>query len=130
LQHTADGLTVAKDRIKDLGMGLRHLEWLTGEPVADPEVVVYEVLPYVPAQAERIIEHLCALAGLEVGRADDDTASAERVRQAFGHIIDGARAAGPARSGAVRAGDRQTAVARPAQGAAARPRPVRRRDPR
>jgi hypothetical protein len=73
-------------------MRLRHLEWLIEEPVPDPEVVVCEVLPYRSPQAERIIEQLCMLAGLEVGQADDNPAGAERVRQAFGHIVDGARA--------------------------------------
>jgi hypothetical protein len=57
----------------------------------DPEMVVYEVLPYAPAQADRIIEHLCRLAGLDVVRAGDDPVRAERVRQAFGLIVDAAR---------------------------------------
>jgi hypothetical protein len=72
-------------------MNLRHLEWLIGEPVQDPERVVYEVLPYAPVQAERIIEHLCVLAGLDGGQAEDDPERAERVRQAFGLIVDAAR---------------------------------------
>jgi hypothetical protein len=92
LQRTADGLTVANDRAKDPDMGLRHLGWLIGEPVPEPEMVVYEVLPYTPAQADRIIEQLCILAGLDVAQAADDPARAERVRQAFGFIIDAARA--------------------------------------
>jgi hypothetical protein len=54
--------------------------------------MVYEVLPYLPAQANRIIEHLCRLAGLEVGRGGHDPERAERVRRAFGFIIDAARA--------------------------------------
>jgi hypothetical protein len=73
-------------------MRLRHLEWLIGEPVPDPEMVVYEVLPYAPVRAERIIEQLCGLAGLDVRQAVDDPERAERVRQAFGFIIDAARA--------------------------------------
>jgi hypothetical protein len=72
-------------------MGLRYLEWLLGEPVPDREMVVYEVLPYTAVQAERIIEHLCGLAGLKVGQTDDP-ALAERVRQAFGLIVEAARA--------------------------------------
>jgi len=73
-------------------MHLHHLEWLIGEPVPDLEMVVYEVLPYAPAQADRIIEHLCVLAGLEVGRAGNDPERAERARQAFELIVDAARA--------------------------------------
>jgi hypothetical protein len=71
-------------------MGLRHLEWLIREPVPDPEMVVYETLPYAPTQANRIIEHLCGLARLKVGQTDE-SAGAERVRRAFGFIIDAAR---------------------------------------
>jgi hypothetical protein len=73
-------------------MRLRYLEWLLGEPVPDPEVVVYAVLPYAPVQAERIIEQLCGLAGLDVGQAGDDPERAERVQQAFGFIVEAARA--------------------------------------
>jgi hypothetical protein len=73
-------------------LSTRHIEWLIGEPVPDPELMVYEVLPYAPAQANRIIEHLCRLAGLEVGRGGHDPERAERVRRAFGFIIDAARA--------------------------------------
>jgi hypothetical protein len=73
-------------------MNLRHLEWLIGEPVPDPELIVYEVLPYAPAQADRIIEHLCMLAKFQVGEAKDDSARAERVRQAFGLIVAAAGA--------------------------------------
>ena len=73
-------------------MHLHHLEWLIGEPVPDLEMVVYEVLPYAPAQADRIIEHLCVLGGLEVGQARDDPAGADRVRQAFGLIVGAAGA--------------------------------------
>ena len=58
----------------------------------DPKMVVYEVLRYAPPQADRIIEHLCRLARLDVAQAGDDSERAERVRQAFGHIVDGARA--------------------------------------
>lgn len=72
-------------------MSMRHVEWLIGEPVPDPEMVVYEVLPYAPTQADRIIEHLCALAGLHVGQAGDPV-RAKRVRQAFGLIVEAARA--------------------------------------
>jgi hypothetical protein len=72
-------------------MNLRHLEWLIGERVPDPAMVVYEVRPYAPAQANRIIEQLCALAGLEVGQTDEDPAAAVRVRQAFGLIVNAAR---------------------------------------
>jgi hypothetical protein len=71
-------------------MDLCHLEWLIGERVPDLEMVVYEVLPYAPAQAERIVECLCVLAGLDVGQAGAERAA--RVRQAFGFIIDAARA--------------------------------------
>jgi hypothetical protein len=70
---------------------LRHLEWLAEEPVLAPEMVVYEVLPYAPAQADRIVEHLCVLAGLEVGQVDEEPSGAERVRRAFGLIVGAAR---------------------------------------
>ena len=73
-------------------MNLHHLEWLIGEPVSDPEMVVYEVRPYTPAQADRIVEHLCVLARFHVAQADDDPMRAERVRQAFGLIVGAARA--------------------------------------
>jgi hypothetical protein len=72
-------------------MNLCHLEWLIGEPVPDPEMVVYEVLPYAPAQADRIIEHLCLIAGLDARLAGDDPECAQRVWQAFGLIVDAAR---------------------------------------
>jgi hypothetical protein len=71
-------------------MRLRHLEWLMQEPLPDVDAVVYEVLPYAPVQAERIIEHLCRLAKLDVGHTGAGPEGAERVRQAFGHIVDGA----------------------------------------
>ena len=71
---------------------MRYIEWLIHEPVPDPEMALYEVLPYAPAQADRIVEHLCVLAGVDVAQAGDDPAGAERVRQAFGLIVDGARA--------------------------------------
>jgi hypothetical protein len=48
--------------------------------------------PYAPAEMERIIEQLCVLAGLDVGRAGDDPERAERMRQAFGYIVEAARA--------------------------------------
>jgi hypothetical protein len=73
-------------------MDLRHLGWLIGEPVADPEVVVYGLLPYPPVQAERIVERLCVLAGLDVAQAGDDPERAHLVRQAFGLIVVAARA--------------------------------------
>jgi hypothetical protein len=73
-------------------MRLPHLEWLIGGPVPDPELMVYEVLPYAPVQADRIIEQLCRLAGLDIAQATDEPARAQRVRQAFGFIIDAARA--------------------------------------
>ena len=73
-------------------MNLRHLEWLTGEPVPDPEVILYEILPYSPAQADRIIRHLCALAAFDLGQTSDDPARAERVRQSFRLVVDAARA--------------------------------------
>jgi hypothetical protein len=62
---------------------LRHLEWWIREPVPDPDMVLYEVGPYLPAQADRIIEQLCVLAGLDVGQAGDHPERGERVRQAF-----------------------------------------------
>jgi hypothetical protein len=71
---------------------MRHVEWLIGELVSDPELIVYEVLPYAPAQANRIIEQLCGLAGLDVGQAGNDPERAQRVRQAFRMIVDAAGA--------------------------------------
>jgi hypothetical protein len=83
---------------------LHHLEWLIGEPVpdlvpvphpepdSDREPVLHEVLPYAPAQADRIIEHLFALAGLDIARASEEPACADRLRRAFGSIVDSARA--------------------------------------
>jgi hypothetical protein len=65
-------------------MDLRHLEWLIGERVPDPEMTVYEVWPYTAPQADRVIGRLCGLAGLDLAQAGDDPARAERVRQAFG----------------------------------------------
>jgi hypothetical protein len=70
-------------------MNVRHLEWLTRQPVPDPEEVVYEALPYAPAPADRVIAQLCGLAGLEDGGTDD---SPERLRQAFQAIVDAAGA--------------------------------------
>ena len=95
---------------------------------ADPAMIVYGVLPYTAVDADRVIEQLWVLAGLEVRQADEDLVGAERVRQTFGFIVEAARArhaAGPARSAGDRARDREVAVARPAQGAAPRPRLVR-----
>jgi hypothetical protein len=73
-------------------MRLRHLEWLMQEPLPDVDAVVYEVLPYAPLQADRIVEHLCRLAKLDVGHTGADPEGAERVRQAFGLIVGAARA--------------------------------------
>lgn len=73
-------------------MNLHRLEWLIGELVPDPEMVVYGVLPYMAVDAERLIERLCGLAVLDVGQAGDDPARAERVRQTFGFIVEAARA--------------------------------------
>jgi hypothetical protein len=53
-------------------MNLHHLQWLNGELVPDPEMVVYGVLPYTAVDADRVIEQLWVLAGLEVGQADED----------------------------------------------------------
>jgi len=72
-------------------MPVRHLEWFIGESVLAPEVIVYEVLPYASAQADRIIEHLCLIAGLDARLAGDDPECAQRVLQAFGLIVDAAR---------------------------------------
>jgi hypothetical protein len=72
-------------------MNLHHLEWLIGEGVPDPEMVLYEVLPDTPVQAERIIERCVGLPSWMSGRPER-IPSAERVRQAFGHIINDARA--------------------------------------
>jgi hypothetical protein len=33
-------------------MTLSHLEWLIEEAVPDPEVILYEILPYSPARAD------------------------------------------------------------------------------
>jgi hypothetical protein len=55
-------------------------------------MVAYQVRPYAPAEMERIIEQLCVLVGLDVGRAGDDPERAERMRQAFGYIVEAARA--------------------------------------
>jgi hypothetical protein len=52
-------------------MNLHHLEWLVEELVSDPAIVVYEVLPCAAAQADRIIRHLCMLAGVDVAQAGD-----------------------------------------------------------
>ena len=83
--------TTSKQTPRSRGMDLRHLEWLIGEPVPNPEMVVYETLPYTAAQADRIIEQLCGLAGLDLGQVDDDPERAEQVRQAFAFIVDAAR---------------------------------------
>jgi hypothetical protein len=70
---------------------MRHIEWLIGERVSDPAVVAYDALPYAAADADRIIAHLCGLAGLDVLQAGDDPECAQRVRRAFGLIMDAAR---------------------------------------
>jgi hypothetical protein len=49
-------------------MNLHHLQWLNGELVPDPEMVVYGVLPYTAVDADRVIEQLWVLAGLRSGR--------------------------------------------------------------
>jgi hypothetical protein len=72
-------------------MNLRHLEWLIGEVVPDQELILYELLPYTAMDADRIIRHLSALAGLDVAQANDDPERAQRVRQAFGFIVGAAR---------------------------------------
>ena len=63
----------------------------------DPKMVAFGVLPYTAVDADRIIEQLWLLAGLEVGQADEDLAGAERLRQAFGFIVEAARARQPDR---------------------------------
>ena len=73
-------------------MNLRHLEWLTGEPLPDQEMILYEILPYTRVQANEIIQHLCTLAGFDLGQTKDDPASAERIRQAFRLIVGAAHA--------------------------------------
>jgi hypothetical protein len=73
-------------------MKLRPLEWFIGEPLPDPEVILHEILPYSREDADRIIQHLCALAGSDLEETSDDPARAERVRQAFGLIVNAAGA--------------------------------------
>lgn len=74
-----------------LGHKLRCLEWLIEEPVPDPEAIIYQILPYTPAAADRIIEHLCALAGLDLEQKVVDPGRAQSVRRAFEFVVDGAR---------------------------------------
>lgn len=74
-----------------LGRRLRYLEWLIEEPVPDAEAIIYEILPYTPAAADRIIEHLCALAGLDLEQKVVDPGCAQSVRRAFEFAVDGAR---------------------------------------
>jgi hypothetical protein len=112
-------------------MCLRHLEWLIGESVQDANAIFYEMLPYAPAQAERIIEQLCGLTGLEVAHASDDPVCAERVRQAFGFI---GGAAG-ARQALLDLQEIEREIGRSPwrdllKGVASRPPPVCRHDPR
>jgi hypothetical protein len=71
-------------------MNLRHLEWLTGEPVPDPEAILYEILPYSPTQANRIIQHLFRLTDFNLAQTSNDTARAERIRQALGRVVNAA----------------------------------------
>ena len=110
-------------------MNLRHLEWLIGELVPDPEMVVYGVLPYTAVDADRVIEQLWVLAGLEVGQGDEDLAGAEAgTADVRVHRRGRPRATDPARSVEDQAPDREVAMARSAQGAASRPWLVRRCD--
>jgi hypothetical protein len=73
-------------------MKLRHLEWLIGEPLSDPDVILYEILPYSREDADQIIRHLCALAKFDLEQTREDPASAELVWQAFRLIADAATA--------------------------------------
>lgn len=77
--------------IEGCGMELRHLEWLIEEPVPNPELILYEILPYSREEADRIVQHLCALVDFDIGQTRDDLACAERVRQAFQLIVGAAR---------------------------------------
>ena len=67
---------------------MRYIEWLIRRG-PDPEMVLYEVLPYAPAQADRIIAHLCAVA--DGGRGGRGGPAWRTGRQAFGFIVDAAR---------------------------------------
>jgi hypothetical protein len=71
-------------------MNLRHLEWLIGEPVPDPEAILYEILPYSPTQANRIIQHLFRLTDFNLAQTSNDTARAERIRQALRRVVNAA----------------------------------------
>jgi hypothetical protein len=83
---------VAGDPCRDLGVQLRHLEWLIERQIHDPELILYEVVPYTAVDTDRVIAQLCVLGGLDVGQAGIDPERAARVRQAFSSIVDGARA--------------------------------------
>jgi hypothetical protein len=71
-------------------MNLRHLQWFIDEPLPDPEVTLYQISPYSREDAARIIRHLCALAKIDLGQMGEDPASAERIRQALGHVVNAA----------------------------------------
>lgn len=73
-------------------MTLRHLEWLIEELVPDPEVILYEILPYSPAEADQIVQCLFDLAGFDVRQTSDNPARAALVRQAFRFIVEAAGA--------------------------------------
>jgi hypothetical protein len=73
-------------------MNLDQLQWFTGEPLPDPEAILYEIVPYSREDANRIIRHLCALAGFDLEQTRDDPARAARVQQAFRLIVDAAGA--------------------------------------
>jgi hypothetical protein len=49
-------------------------------------------MQFLKADADRIIQHLCALAGFDLEQTRDDPARAVRVRQAFRLIVDAAGA--------------------------------------
>ena len=82
--------SVAQAPLPEQALMFVHLEWLIEEPVPDPDAILYEVLPYSPHQADRIIRQLCVLAGFDIGRDYEDTARAQAVRQAFRMIVDAA----------------------------------------
>lgn len=72
-------------------MTLRHIKWFIGEPILDPEVILYEILPYSPTQADQIIQSLCALRTPDLGQTGNDPARAQKIREAFRCIVDAAR---------------------------------------
>jgi hypothetical protein len=75
-----------------VSMKLRHLEWFIEEPVSTPDAIFYEILPYSPTQANRILQHLFALAKIDLRRIERDRPGAERVREAFRMIHNAAGA--------------------------------------